>query len=82
VSDGVLVLHEERLGIVMEASGRAYAPHSEYRVGAALFCRDGAARFVGCNVENASYGLTLCAERAVAVYAIAAGHRDFEVIGR
>jgi len=73
----VLILHEERLGIVMEASGRAYAPHSEDRVGAALFCRDGAARFVGCNVENATYGLTVCAERVAVFKAISEGVRKF-----
>lgn len=63
----------------VEARQHAYATYSQYPVGAAVLADTGEI-FVGCNVENASFGLTICAERAAVFQAVAAGHRKFQAI--
>ena len=61
------------------AAQSAYAPYSHFRVGAALLSDDGTI-FSGCNVENRSFGLTICAERSAIVKAVSEGHTSFKAI--
>jgi cytidine deaminase len=59
-----------------QARERAIAPHSRFRVGAALLCNGGKI-FTGCNLESSSYGLTICAERVALFKALSEGERQF-----
>ena len=67
------------IAAAVEAMGHAYAPYSGYKVGAALLCADGTV-YQGCNMENASYTPTVCAERTAFFKAVYDGHRDFTAI--
>ena len=72
--EDALLLNEAR-----NATKHSYAPYSRFLVGAALLTESGEI-VCGCNVENASYGLTICAERVAFGTAIAAGHRQFQAL--
>jgi len=70
------VKEEGLIGAAIEARLKAYAPHSKFKVGAALLTEDGRI-FTGCNVENSSYGLSICAERVAVVKAVSEGCTRF-----
>ena len=67
---------EELKSAAMAMRKRAYCPYSHFAVGAALECRDGTV-FTGCNIENAGYSPTICAERTAVAKAVSEGHTDF-----
>ena len=68
--------HEGLKATAVAMLDRAYVPYSHFPVGAALECSDGTV-FTGCNIENASYTPTICAERTAVSKAVSEGHRDF-----
>ena len=70
---------EKLIAMAVEAMGHAYAPYSGYKVGAALLCADGSV-YCGCNIENAAFTPTNCAERTAFFKAVYDGHRDFTAI--
>ena len=67
---------EKLIELAKEAMTHAYAPYSGFHVGAALLCADGSV-YQGCNIENAAYGPSNCAERTAMFKAVYDGHRDF-----
>ncbi len=70
---------EKLMELAVEAMGHAYVPYSGYKVGAALLCADGSV-YQGCNIENASFSPTICAERTAIFKAVYDGKRDFKAI--
>lgn len=70
---------EKLMELAVEAMEHAYAPYSGYQVGAALLCADGTV-YQGCNIENASFSPTICAERTAIFKAVYDGKRDFKAI--
>lgn len=73
---GINMTDFELIGIASDMKNYSYAPFSRYKVGAALLCDDGTV-ITGCNVENISYGGTICAERTAFVKAVSEGKRKF-----
>ena len=70
---------EKLIELAKEAMTKAYAPYSSYKVGAALLCADETV-FCGCNVENAAFSPSICAERTAFAKAVSEGYRDFVAI--
>lgn len=70
---------EQLLALAREAMTRSYSPYSHFKVGACLLSEDGRV-FLGCNVENASFGLTNCAERTAVFKAISEGATEFSTL--
>lgn len=71
--------YEELLQAAKNAMKYAYSPYSRFKVGAALLCKGGEI-YSGCNIENATFGATNCAERTAVFKAVSEGHKDFEAI--
>ena len=69
-------MRDELIRAALDARKNAYTPYSHYQVGAALLAEDGEI-FTGCNIENASYGATCCAERTAVFKAVSEGKRRF-----
>lgn len=72
-------LREELISGASEAARRAYAPYSDFRVGAAILSGSGQV-YTGCNVENASFGMTICAERNAAAAMVNSGDRKIKTV--
>lgn len=70
---------ENLLNAAQQARENSYSPYSNFKVGAAVLCADGSI-FTGTNIENASYGLTICAERSAIFAAVSAGKRRFRAL--
>lgn len=73
------MLEQDLIQVALSMLDKSYAPYSHFSVGAALECEDGEV-YTGCNVENAAYGSTICAERTALVKAVSEGKRRFRRI--
>ena len=71
--------YNDLVSAALNVRDRAYAPYSSFAVGAAVLTKGGGI-FAGCNIENVSFGLTICAERSAIATAVAEGHKDFVAI--
>lgn len=74
-----MIEREKLIEVARKVAGYAYAVYSDFKVGAALLTPDERV-FTGCNIENSSYGLTVCSERTAVFKAISEGHREFAAI--
>ncbi len=79
IKEKVTVMYETLIAKAKEGMANAYAPYSNYKVGAALLTKSGKV-YTGCNVENVSYGGTICAERVAVFKAVSEGETEFEAI--
>ena len=70
---------KDLVALAEQARAQSYCPYSGFAVGAALLCEDGTV-FTGCNIENAAYGPSVCAERTAVFKAVSEGHRDFKAM--
>jgi len=77
--EGIVMKYRELYRTAQQIVQYAYAPYSRFKVGAALLTKTGEV-FTGVNVENSSFGATICAERTAFVKAVSEGHREFEAI--
>lgn len=75
MTDDLTPSQQSLLELAQQARKNAYAPHSDFPVGAAVLARSGKT-YAGCNVENASFGLSICAERVAIFNAVCAGERE------
>ena len=71
--------YQNLINVAFEARKKAYAPYSNYKVGAGLLCKNGKI-YEGCNIENGAFSPSICAERVAFVEAVKNGERDFEAI--
>lgn len=74
-----MISYETLMEMAVEARKKSYAPYSGFSVGAALLCKDGTV-FTGCNIENAAYTPTVCAERTAFFKAVSEGKKEFTAI--